>query len=211
MTELDEIRVALEHIDGATRRRIVTNFEAWWSNRAIEARELLHDLAVRARSSADATDVLLELLDRHGVARPAIRRLLISEQDVDDAEQATLAVVATRLDQFEGRAQFTTWLHQVATNESKMLIRSRSRRPAVPLADSEPAPFLARLSTIFADRDLVERALAQLPEPFREVITLREVHRLDYDEIAAQLDVPVGTVRSRLSRARALLVDSLRE
>lgn len=188
---------------------VLVEFGVWWTERAPEAGRLLDALAERARTDPAALRALLALVDRHGIARPALHRLLVTPQDVDDAEQATLAVVGLKVGDFDGRSKFTTWLHTVAENEAKMLIRARARRPAAPTAEVEPAPFLARLSTLVANRDVVERALAELPEDFRRPLELREIGRLDYDEIAAELGVPIGTVRSRLHRARALLVDAL--
>jgi RNA polymerase sigma-70 factor, ECF subfamily len=66
------------------------------------------------------------------------------------------------------------------------------------------------MSTLVANRDLIDRAMADLPESLREPLRLREVEGLDYEEIGRVLGVPVGTVRSRLSRARAALADSVR-
>ena len=153
----------------------------------------------------DALSALLSLLDRHGLARPALRRLLIAPQDIEDAEQATLAAVALGLASFDGRSAFTTWMFAVAQNEARMLLRARSRRPSTPVADPTPAPFLARLSSVLADRDLLERTMAGLPDSQADPLRLREIEGLEYEEIARTLDIPVGTVRSRLSRGRATL------
>jgi DNA-directed RNA polymerase specialized sigma24 family protein len=70
-------------------------------------------------------------------------------------------------------------------------------------------PFLAHLSTLIANRDLIDTALAELPEAFRRPLELRELDGLSYEEIATLLDVELGTVRSRLSRARAMLAAQL--
>lgn len=195
----------------AARAELTRRFVAWRASSAAAAEDLLDELAGRAPLEPAALDVLLELVDRHGLARPAIRTLLITDADVDDVQQAVLAVIALRIRQFEGRSRFSTWLHRVAVNEAKMLIRSRQRRPAVPVAEPRPAPFLARLSTLTADRDLLDRAIADLPEKLRAPLELRELHQLDYGEIALELDLPVGTVRSRLNRARSFLTARLRD
>jgi RNA polymerase sigma-70 factor (ECF subfamily) len=76
------------------------------------------------------------------------------------------------------------------------------------------APPAENPESALASRDLADqlnRAVAALPEEFREVIILRELHDLSYKEIAAVIDVPIGTVMSRLSRARRLLMDALPE
>lgn len=180
-------------------------FTAWHDQRDERAANLLDRLAV-----GGFTDAVLRTVEQHRLARPALHRLLIDTDDIEDAEQATLVAVGLRLDQFAATSRFTTWLHQIATNEAKMLIRSRERRPATSVAEPETTPFLARLSTMLADRDLVERALGELPDDLRRTITLREIDGLDYADIAAELGVEIGTVRSRLHRARAQLVERLR-
>lgn len=193
------------HVDRTAAEVVVDAFGRWYASRDDRAGELLDLLA-----SQRHTEPLLRLVERHGLARPALHRLLIDAHDIDDAEQATLVAVGLRLDRFAGTSRFTTWLHQVATNEAKMLIRTRERRPSTPTDEPAVAPFIARLSTMLADRDLVDRALARLPDDLRRTITLREIDGLDYEEIAAATGVELGTVRSRLHRARARLVDDLR-
>ena len=185
-------------------------FAEWYAARDERVHTGLDSLAMNAPSNESALEVLLILVDRHGLARPALRRILLDPEDLDNAEQSTLAVVGMKIAQYNGAARFLTWLHQVASNEAKLLIRSRDRRPSSAVAEPPVAPFVARLSTILADRDVVERALGELPADFRRPLELREVDGLDYAEIAAVLEVPVGTVRSRLSRARTALMVSLR-
>lgn len=197
--------------DLVARREMEERFAHGWAVRDPRAKDLLDELAAAAPVDPDALELLLVLLERHGVARPALHALLFDGHDVDDAEQATLAAVALKVGQFDGRARFTTWLHTVAGNEARMLLRARRRRPAEPVAEPEPAPFLARCSTLVANRDLVERVMAELPSAAREVLELREIRGMPYDEIADHLDLPVGTVRSRLSRARVQLAQQLVE
>ncbi len=207
--------VARLGVDATSRAAVVERFDSWWPARDERAAELLDALAAmasggRTRPSSTALDVVLELVDRHGIGRPPIRRYLIDEHDIADAEQATLAVVGLRIDTWNRQARFTTWLHRVAENEAKQLIRSRDRRPSTPHAQLEPAAFVTRLSTVLADRDLVERAIAALPDELRRPLVLREFDHLDYAEIAGALDLEIGTVRSRLHRARHALVHDLR-
>lgn len=197
-------------VDRLGAERLADQFARWWDGRHPEGQELLDELAARAGSDEVALSALLSLIDRHGLARAALRRTLVDNDDVDEAEQSTMAVVAFKIDSFDGRARFTTWLYQVARNEAKMLIRSRSRRPATPVAEPELTPFLARLSTLLANRDVIDRAFEALPEEYRRPLRLREFDGLEYDEIAATLGIPIGTVRSRLSRGRARLVEQLR-
>jgi len=170
--------------------------------------QLIDSLADAAKGSPAAMETLLGLVQTHTLAMPAIRRILLNAADIEDTEQAVLATVALRLQQFDGRSRFTTWLYQVASNEAKGLLRMRSRRPATG-AELPDSGYLAHLSTLLGQRDLIDRALAELPEKSREVLIAREVQQMDYEEIAAAFGVPVGTVRSRLHRARELMATSI--
>jgi RNA polymerase sigma-70 factor (ECF subfamily) len=203
-----------EIVDGAgpsTRATFETAFAQAWADRDPEAGAALDRLATSAARSPHALDLLLTLAYDHRLARSAIRRVLIAEQDVEEAEHAALAVIALRVDDFRGDASFTTWLHRVAANEAKMLVRARSRRLPVASREHDERGYLARLSTLVGNRDVVQRVLDSLPDHYRQVLVLREIDGLGYDEIAAQLDVPVGTVRSRLSKARALAASRVRD
>ena len=207
MTDVGQLCDGLGSAAATDRLRMC--FADWWSSRDPQAQDLLDELAIRAPQNTDAMGELLWLLDEHGIARTALHRVLINAEDVADAEQTTLAAVAFKIDQFRARSRFSTWVHQIARNEAKMLLRARSRRPSDPVPEVHAEPFLARLSTLLASRDAVDQALASLDERYRRPIELREIDGLEYHEIANLLDVPIGTVRSRLSRGRALLVQSL--
>lgn len=198
--------------DGSPRARaeLESRFASAWSapDRA-EGHELLDALASAAAASPHALEALITVLQTNRVAQPAIRRFIIDADDIDDIEQATMAQVALKVEQFDGRSKFATWVFTVAGNEAKMMLRSRQRRPQT--GDAVPEiGYLARLSTILGQRDEIERALAALPEDLRAVLIAREVEQLDYDEIAAHLELPIGTVRSRLHRARSVLAAQLR-
>ncbi len=171
---------------------------------------LLDELAAAAKESAPALELLLRVVRSNGLARPAIRRLIVNTDDVEDVEQASLACVAVRLSTFEGRSRFTTWLHTVATNEAKLLLRTRSRRPTSDRSAVEQT-YLARLSTLLGERDALERAINLLPPDQRDVLIAREIDGYGYDEIASRLGIPVGTVRSRLHRAREMVAGYLRQ
>lgn len=210
MTDLDALLSRIG-VDRSAGQQVADLFAEWWAAHDSRAHTVLDTLAQAASTDTAALDALLCLIDRHGLSRPALRRILIAIDDVADAEQSTLAVVATKVGQYHGSARFTTWLHQVASNEAKMLIRARERRPSSAAEEPPVAPFLARLSTMLANRDVIERAFVALPDDYRNVLVRREIDGLDYEEIAATLGIPIGTVRSRLSRARAMLVELLRD
>jgi RNA polymerase sigma-70 factor, ECF subfamily len=190
---------------------VMTQFTQWWSAHDPLAHQLLTELALRAKDDPVSMDVLISLLHEHGIVRATVRSMLINNDDVDDVEQSTMATVALKVDQFDGRSRFTTWLHPVVQNEAKMFLRARSRRPSLSASEPMTAPFLQHLSTLVANRDLIDTALSQLPESFRRPLELRELDGLSYEEIATLLDVELGTVRSRLSRARAMLAAQLHD
>jgi RNA polymerase sigma-70 factor (ECF subfamily) len=143
------------------------------------------------------------------------RRVAGSTKDADDACQEALIKIVRSLPRFDGRSSFGTWAYRIATNASLDELRKRQRRPALHAVgdDDRPEPADAsahRYDEALADRFVLDDALDGLPEDLRIAVILRDVADLDYAEIAATLDVPVGTVKSRISRGRAALASSLR-
>jgi RNA polymerase sigma-70 factor (ECF subfamily) len=161
------------------------------------------------------------------------RRIVGDDADASDALQDALVAIARGIRRFDGRSAFTTWSYRVATNACLDEVRRRGRRP-VPdglgtrdrgdLGDDrgpdrlEPRSWTGAGITAgdrtggvggVAGRLDVDAAVAQLPPEFRAAVVLRDLCDLDYAEIARVLDVPVGTVRSRIARGRARLADLL--
>ena len=136
--------------------------------------------------------------------------------DADDATQEALLAIVRGLPRFDGRSAFSTWAYRVATNACLDELRRRSRRPT-PGLDDEAAETETGvrqhgggdLGDAVADRLLVDDALATLSPEHRAAVVLRDVCTLDYAEIAAVLQIPPGTVRSRIARGRAALADVL--
>ncbi|KAA1415845.1 sigma-70 family RNA polymerase sigma factor [Nocardioides humilatus] len=190
--------------DGAARSSVVTDYAAAGSDERVA---ILDALAVLGAAGAvPATEVLLELVHKHRIAQPAITSLLVDPADIEDAAQLTLITVMEKIAQFEGRSRFQTWVRAIARNEALQVLR-RKQRKSEPTGDEVPelAAFSRRLSSVVADEHAVRQALERVPEPYREALVLREFDGLGYDEIAERLGVPVGTVRSRIARARDLL------
>lgn len=173
-------------------------------------------------SAAQAGDreALDALLRRHHDRLHAIaRRLTGNEADALDATQEALIAIARGIRRFDGRAAFTTWAYRVTTNACLDELRRRRRRPVPGLPDdvdqpapsATPAPLRTEAAGIAAvpDRLAVDAALEQLPDDFRAAVVLRDLCDLDYAEIAAVLDIPPGTVRSRIARGRAQLAQVL--
>ncbi len=139
------------------------------------------------------------------------RRIVGNREDALDAAQEALIATVRGLPGYDGRAAFGTWVHRVATNAALDEVRRRRRRPAPSgstdvLASS--APSRGPESEVLAKFD-VQQALRTLPPDFRAAVVLRDCCDLDYATIAEVLEVPVGTVRSRISRGRALLAEML--
>ena len=121
------------------------------------------------------------------------------------------------LPKFDGRSSFGTWAYRIATNAALDELRKRRRRPALhAVGDDDQGPHepvdevAERRVTSVADRLALDDALDHLPEDFRSAVVLRDVVDLDYSEIADVLEVPVGTVKSRIARGRRMLADELR-
>jgi RNA polymerase sigma-70 factor (ECF subfamily) len=164
-----------------------------------------------ARAAANGDRAALEaLLDRHADRVHALcRRVLGDPDDALDATQDALIAIARGIGSFDGRSAFTTWLYRVATNAALDELRRRSRRPMPVEELPEPSLPTGSIEDLVGARVDVDAALAQLPDEFRVAVVLRDLCDLDYAEIASVLDVPPGTVRSRIARGRAALADIL--
>jgi RNA polymerase sigma-70 factor (ECF subfamily) len=172
---------------------------------------------VRAAQGGDR-DALDQLFRRHydrvyGVCR----RITGSDADAADAAQEAMIAMVRGLARFDGRASFGTWAYRIATNASLDELRRRRRRPLVSGRDQGDHDDVREYADATAgdrieqlgDRYQIDAALAALPEDFRVPVVLRDVADLDYAEIAAILDVPVGTVKSRIARGRGLLAATI--
>ncbi|MCY7299137.1 MAG: sigma-70 family RNA polymerase sigma factor [Ilumatobacteraceae bacterium] len=174
---------------------------------------------VRAAQGGDR-GALDQLFRRHydrvfGVCR----RITGNEADAADAAQEAMIAMVRGLARFDGRASFGTWAYRIATNASLDELRRRRRRPIVAGLDhyhdhdqdhhEHADPTAGERIEQLGDREQIDVALAALPEDFRVPVVLRDVADLDYADIAAILDVPVGTVKSRIARGRGLLASTI--
>lgn len=172
---------------------------------------------VKAAQQGDRA-ALDQLLRRHYDRIHAVcRRIAGSTRDADDACQEALIKIARGLPRFDGKSAFGTWAYRIATNAALDELRKRHRRPLLTMVDPDeewsqeaPDPIADRRIDSVADRLAIDEAMAELSDEFRVAVTLRDVIDLDYTEIASVLDVPVGTVKSRIARGRAMLVQRLR-
>ena len=143
-----------------------------------------------------------------------INRYVRDSDEVQDVAQEAFIKAYKALPNFRGDSAFYTWLYRIAINTAKNYLVSRSRRPPGTDIEVEDAEYfeggggLREIETpenaLFGAelKVVVERALAGLPEDLRTAITLREFEGLSYEDIADIMDCPVGTVRSRIFRAR---------
>lgn len=154
------------------------------------------------RASQDAL-----LREHYDTVRAVCHRIVLNRADADDAVQNALINIVRALPRFDGRSAFSTWVYRIATNAALDEVR-RIRRRAVPTDDHRTIDSPTSDGTAAVDaRTDVTAALSDLSEEHRVALVLRHVADLEYEEIAVILDVPVGTVRSRLSRARAQLAE----
>ena len=143
-----------------------------------------------------------------------VSRYIRDSAEVQDVTQEAFIKAYRALPKFRGDAQFYTWLYRIAINTAKNYLMARSRRPPgsdIDVQDAENFDSATALKDIenpenqlFGEelRQVVQRAIGQLPEDLRTAVTLREFDGLSYEEIADVMDCPVGTVRSRIFRAR---------
>ena len=143
-----------------------------------------------------------------------ISRYVRDADEVQDVAQEAFIKAYKALPNFRGDSAFYTWLYRIAINTAKNYLVSRARRPPgsdVEIEDAEYFEAGARLreietpeSALFGAelKEVVEGAISGLPEDLRTAVTLREFDGLSYEDIADIMDCPVGTVRSRIFRAR---------
>ncbi|MDR3415334.1 MAG: RNA polymerase sigma factor RpoE [Nevskia sp.] len=139
---------------------------------------------------------------------------LVGEADAPDVAQETFIKAYRALAGFRGQSAFYTWLYRIGINTAKNQIVSRGRRPAnqdIDIVDAEQYGHTEHLSDVNTPESLllseeikqkVAEVIQKLPPDLRQAITLRELEGLSYEEIAEAMDCPIGTVRSRIFRAR---------
>ena len=142
--------------------------------------------------------------------QPRVRRIcgrmLLYPEDAEEATQDALLLVATKIHTFGGRSKFTTWLHAVASNSARTTYRTLKRRAGERLSDEMPVHADPRTTSVIAGSrlDLLEalEVLGSTHPELVEPLVLRDMQELDYNEIARLLDIPLGTVKSRIHAAR---------
>lgn len=164
---------------------------------------------------------LLVLKYRHRI-EALVARYVREPQDVQDVVQDTFVRAYRALPRFRGESRFFTWIYRIAINTAKNHLVARSRRPPAEDVDAAEAEYwsggeaLTEIETPESSlageelRKVVFDTIEALPEELRTAMTLREFEGLSYEEIATIMDCPIGTVRSRIFRAREAVDTAVR-
>ncbi len=154
-----------------------------------------------------------------------IGRMVRDVDLVEDIAQETFIRAYRALAQFRGEAQFYTWLYRIAVNTAKKALMDLKRNPTVSenffrSGDDDETSFLENELTsaetpdaVLASKEIAEMvnaAMDALPEELRQAITLREIEGLSYEEISEAMNCPIGTVRSRIFRAREAISEKVK-
>ena len=138
-------------------------------------------------------------------------RMTGSREDAEDLAQEVLIRIYKALDRFRLDAPFKPWMYKIATNVA--INHLKSRRPASLLEDDVPSTAHFAAPEAMAEQHETQRvvlsAINELPDHYRAIVLMRHLEELSYEEIAQALDVPLGTAKVRLHRARALLQEKL--
>ncbi len=174
----------------------------------------MNEILLISRARGGDRDAFGELVEqyRDNVYRLAYR-MCGNAYDADEAAQEAFVAAWRALPNFRGDAKFSTWLYRLTTNAAIDVMRREKRHQTVgdgemkEVADDADSPQETVERT--EQQEAVQKALATLSEEYREVLLLRYMEELDYAEIAEVLQLPSGTVKSRINRAKAALKTAL--
>jgi RNA polymerase sigma-70 factor (ECF subfamily) len=185
-------------------------------------REVDQALVERAQKGDKRAFELLVIKYQRKLAR-LLSRMVRDPAEIEDITQESFIKAYRALPQFRGESAFYTWLYRIAVNTAKNYLVARGRRAPTTTEFSseeaegfEDAELLRDIATPDAELQTkqiaaaVNKAVEALPEELRTAITLREIDGLSYEEIAQMMDCPIGTVRSRIFRAREAIAEKIR-
>ncbi|MEA2145790.1 MAG: hypothetical protein QOG59_1377 [Solirubrobacteraceae bacterium] len=161
-------------------------------------------------------DAFETLVARHSDVVFRVAARIVGPDDAPDVSQDAFLRAYHRLDRFKGTAPFRSWLLQITQNVALDYLARRRRQATGPLDDGEatpdPDPRRQPASTLERQerQERLERKLELLRPDYRALLVLRELEDLSYDEIAAILEMPLGSVKGRLHRARGDLIELMR-
>ena len=179
------------------------------------------ELVKRVQAGDTAAFDLLVQKYQHKVIN-LVGRFVSDQAECQDIAQDAFIKAYRAIDSFRGDSQFYTWLYRIAANTAKNYLASRARKSpayAVDVEDAEHFEGESRLKEYANPENLllteeieatVFRAIERLPDDLKSAITLREIDGLSYEEIAEVMNCPIGTVRSRIFRARDVIDKELR-
>ncbi len=206
-----------------TVEKVLTRSKAsMGSNPTAGNREIDQELVERAqRGDKQAFGMLVDKYQRK-LGR-LLSRLIRDQAEVEDVVQESFIKAYRALPNFRGDSAFYTWLYRIGINTAKNYLVSMGRRPQISndieIEDAENFEDAGELRTMETpETELMTKEIAQtvndtveaLPDELRTAITLREIEGLSYEEIATLMDCPIGTVRSRIFRARETIAQKLR-
>jgi RNA polymerase sigma-70 factor (ECF subfamily) len=175
-----------------------------------------HQLVLRVQKGDKRAFDLLVLKYQYKL-QAIVSRFVRDTDEVADVTQEAFIKAYRALPKFRGDSQFYTWLYRIAINTAKNYLVSKSRRPSstdIDVADAEQFADNEKLIDDTSPEDfimtqelgqVISDSLSQLPEDLRTALTLREFEGMSYEEIADVMGCPVGTVRSRIFRAREFI------
>ncbi len=183
-------------------------------------REIDHELVVRVQQGDKKAFDLLVLKYQLRLSK-LVSRFLKNQSDVPDVVQEAFIKAYRALPNFRGESAFYTWLYRIAINTAKNHLVAQSRKSPANSIDVQDAEDYGASEWLkeFASPErealaseleaTIHQAMGDLPSDLREAITLREIEGLSYEDIAAVMDCPIGTVRSRIFRAREAIDSKL--
>ena len=150
-----------------------------------------------------------------------VYRFVNDEVIAEDIVQDTLVKLYTHKDYYRNIAKFSTWIYTIAGNLAKTELRKKKRRKVTNLSDMGSEDWEYQIPAVerdtgeivqgqFAEQQ-IQKAIQSLPLHFRTVVILRDIQELSYEEISKIVEVPLGTVKSRINRARLQLQEMLKE
>jgi RNA polymerase sigma-70 factor (ECF subfamily) len=174
----------------------------------VDIRETETDAELVTLASRGDTGAFEALAGRYrGVIYSVCRRITCDDQDAVDAVQETLLAAWLRAATFEGRSAVRTWLFRIAVNAAIDQVRGRAHQALRSDEPVEERPSGVDIEAAVVARTTVDWALGRLPPQFRAPVVLREYYQLSYLEISDVLDIPIDTVKSRISRGRQALAE----
>lgn len=179
----------------------------------------LSEAELLAGCRADQPQALAELVKRYQAAVLRVCISIVGSRDVDDLVQEIFIKILQRLDRFEGRSALFTWIYEVTVNHCRDELRRRKRRrwfslQALPQTVVENIPLDEKPVTDRIENDELEqrlhREINKLKPKYRELIVLRDLEGLSYEDIAQVCQIDVKLVKSRLYEARRILAQTMR-